>query len=53
MFVVEVGVACAALLLEQFYRTGCRENKLDTDEERISQRMRTSHTIRIYCQSKL
>ena len=36
---------------DSFTETGCRENKLDTGEDRMSQRMRRSQKIRTYCQS--
>ena len=36
---------------ESFTETGCRENKLDTGEDRMSQRMRRSQKIRTDCQS--
>lgn len=35
---------------DSFTKTGCRENKVDTGEIRMTQRMR-SQKIRIYCQS--
>jgi hypothetical protein len=34
-----------------FTETGCRENKIDIDEDRMSQRMRRSQKIRTDCQS--
>ena len=41
-----------AVLLGQLYRDRLqRENKLDTGEDRMSQRMRRSQKIRTYCQS--
>ena len=36
---------------DSFTETGCRENKLDTGEDRMSQRMRRSQKIRTDCQS--
>ena len=36
---------------DSFTETGCRENKLDTGEDRMSQRMRRSQKIRTDCKS--
>ena len=40
-----------AILLGSFTETGCRENKLDIGEVRMSHRMRRSQKIRTDCLS--
>lgn len=46
------GVVCAwQFYWDSFMQPGYKENKLDTGEDRTSQRMGRSHKIRTYCQS--
>jgi hypothetical protein len=39
------------LYQDSYAKTDCRENKLDTGEDRMSQRIRRTQKIRTYCQS--
>jgi hypothetical protein len=49
--VVVVGVSMWQFDQDSFTETSYRENKLDTGEDRRSQRMKRSRKIRIFCQS--
>jgi hypothetical protein len=43
-------VCVCVCVYNSFIETGYRENKLETGEDRTSQRMRRSQNIRTYCQ---